>query len=387
MMLIELRGMSFHANHGCYAEEKITGNTFEVDLRLRPYQTQAPETDRIQDALNYQEAYNIVAEQIALTSNLLEHVAQRILTALFAHYSILEWAEVSVAKLAPAMGGKISRVQVTMEQERDAVKISYETPEARSLLALVANMRRIRRECPWDAKQTIPSLVQYTVEEVHELFDAIIDNDNTSIKKELGDLLMHVLFYAVIGEEEGRFTLQGIADAESEKIIYRHPHVFQKNRELTPDEVEQQWEALKLKERGGNRTVLQGVPRSLTPLVKALRVQEKTSAAGFDWNSKHDVWAKVIEEYEEVREAIAEGNTEHIQEEFGDLLFVVVNAARLHDVDPSLALEYSNRKFIDRFNLVEKEAKAMGRELRDMSLEEMDELWRKAKKELSRNAD
>ncbi len=386
-MLIELRGMSFHANHGCYAEEKITGNTFEVDLRLRPYQTQAPETDRIQDALNYQEAYNIVAEQIALTSNLLEHVAQRILTALFAHYSILEWAEVSVAKLAPAMGGKISRVQVTMEQERDAVKISYETPEARSLLGLVANMRRIRRECPWDAKQTIPSLVQYTVEEVHELFDAIIDNDNTSIKKELGDLLMHVLFYAVIGEEEGRFTLQGIADAESEKIIYRHPHVFQKNRELTPDEVEQQWEALKLKERGGNRTVLQGVPRSLTPLVKALRVQEKTSAAGFDWNSKHDVWAKVIEEYEEVREAIAEGNAEHIQEEFGDLLFVVVNAARLHDVDPSLALEYSNRKFIDRFNLVEKEAKAMGRELRDMSLEEMDELWRKAKKELSRNAD
>ena len=361
-MLIELRGMSFHANHGCYAEEKITGNRFEVDLKLRPCASTAPQTDNIDDALNYQDAYNIVAEQVAVTSNLLEHVAQRILSALFAHYKTLEWASVSVAKLAPAMGGKINRVQVTMEQEREAEGVVYETPEARSLLGLVANMRRIRRECPWDAKQTIPSLAQYTVEEVHELFDAIIDNDNTSIKKELGDLLMHVLFYAVIGEEEGRFTLQGIADAESEKIIYRHPHVFQ---------------------RGGNRTVLQGVPRSLTPLVKALRVQEKTSAAGFDWNSKHDVWAKVIEEYEEVREAIAEGNAEHIQEEFGDLLFVVVNAARLHDVDPSLALEYSNRKFIDRFNLVELQAREMGRELRDMSLEEMDELWCKAKKKLA----
>jgi len=385
-MLIELRGMTFHAHHGCYTEEKITGNIFEVDLRLRPARTAAPETDKIEDALNYQDAYNIVAEQIALTSNLLEHVAQRILTALFTHYALLEWAEVTVAKLAPAMGGKISRVQVTMEQEREVAKISYKTPEAQSLLSLVANMRRIRRECPWDAKQTISSLIQYTIEEVHELFDAIIDNNDSSIKKELGDLLMHILFYAVIGEEEGRFTLQAIADAENEKIIYRHPHVFQKNGELTPDEVEQQWEALKLKERGGNRTVLQGVPRSLTPLVKALRVQEKTSAAGFDWNCKHDVWAKVTEEYEEVREAINEGDKKHIEEEFGDLLFVVVNAARLYDVDPSLALEYANRKFIERFNLVEQEAKAMNRELRDMSLTEMDELWCKAKKTLRRDS-
>ena len=382
-MLIELRGMSFYAYHGCYAEEKITGNRFEVDLKLRPSASSASQTDNIDDALNYQDAYNIVAEQVAITSNLLEHVAQRILSALFSHYTTLEWASVSVAKLAPAMGGNINRVQVTMEHARTKTGNVHETSEAQSLLGLVANMRRIRRECPWDAKQTIPSLIQYTVEEVHELFDAIIDNDNTGIKKELGDLLMHILFYAVIGEEEGRFTLQDIADVENEKIIYRHPHVFQKSRDLTPDEVEQQWEALKLKEKGGNKTVLQGVPRSLTPLVKALRIQEKTSAVGFDWNSKHDVWAKVKEEYDEIQEALAEGNVEHIQEEFGDLLFVVVNAARLYDVDPSLALEYANRKFIDRFNLVEQQANEMGRELRDMSLEEMDELWRNAKKKLA----
>ena len=382
-MLIELRGMSFYAYHGCYAEEKITGNRFEVDLKLRSSASSASQTDNIDDALNYQDAYNIVAEQVAITSNLLEHVAQRILSALFSHYTTLEWASVSVAKLAPAMGGNINRVQVTMEHARTKTGNVHETSEAQSLLGLVANMRRIRRECPWDAKQTIPSLIQYTVEEVHELFDAIIDNDNTGIKKELGDLLMHILFYAVIGEEEGRFTLQDIADVENEKIIYRHPHVFQKSRDLTPDEVEQQWEALKLKEKGGNKTVLQGVPRSLTPLVKALRIQEKTSAVGFDWNSKHDVWAKVKEEYDEIQEALAEGNVEHIQEEFGDLLFVVVNAARLYDVDPSLALEYANRKFIDRFNLVEQQANEMGRELRDMSFEEMDELWRNAKKKLA----
>lgn len=382
-MLVELRGMSFYAYHGCYAEEKITGNRFEVDLKLRPSASSASQTDNIDDALNYQDAYNIVAEQVAITSNLLEHVAQRILSALFSHYTTLEWASVSVAKLAPAMGGNINRVQVTMEHARTKTGNVHETSEAQSLLGLVANMRRIRRECPWDAKQTIPSLIQYTVEEVHELFDAIIDNDNTGIKKELGDLLMHILFYAVIGEEEGRFTLQDIADVENEKIIYRHPHVFQKSRDLTPDEVEQQWEALKLKEKGGNKTVLQGVPRSLTPLVKALRIQEKTSAAGFDWNSKHDVWAKVKEEYDEIQEALAEGNVEHIQEEFGDLLFVVVNAARLYDVDPSLALEYANRKFIDRFNLVEQQANELGRELREMSFEEMDELWRNAKKKLA----
>lgn len=375
--------MSFYAYHGCYAEEKITGNRFEVDLKLRPSASSASQTDNIDDALNYQDAYNIVAEQVAITSNLLEHVAQRILSALFSHYTTLEWASVSVAKLAPAMGGNINRVQVTMEHARTKTGNVHETSEAQSLLGLVANMRRIRRECPWDAKQTIPSLIQYTVEEVHELFDAIIDNDNTGIKKELGDLLMHILFYAVIGEEEGRFTLQDIADVENEKIIYRHPHVFQKSRDLTPDEVEQQWEALKLKEKGGNKTVLQGVPRSLTPLVKALRIQEKTSAVGFDWNSKHDVWAKVREEYDEIQGALAEGNVEHIQEEFGDLLFVVVNAARLYDVDPSLALEYANRKFIDRFNLVEQQANELGRELREMSFEEMDELWRNAKKKLA----
>ena len=382
-MQIELRGMSFYAQHGCYEEEKITGNRFEVDLLLRTHASLSAQTDQITDALNYQDAYQIVAEQIAITSNLLEHVAARILSALFAHFDLLDWAEVRVAKLSPAMGGKIDRVLVSLEQSREPA-ITTHTPEAQSLLQLVANMRRIRRECPWDAQQTIPSLIQYTIEEVHELFDAITEQNDTEIRKELGDLLMHVLFYAVIGEEEKRFSLKEIADSENEKIIYRHPHVFQAKGTITPEEVEQQWEALKLKEKGGNKTVLGGVPRSLPPLVKALRVQEKTSAVGFDWNSKHDIWKKVAEELQEVHDALAEAKTEHIQEEFGDLLFTVINAARLYKIDPSLALEYSNRKFIDRFNLVEAEVQRTGREWGNMSLEEMDALWQRAKEVLKK---
>ena len=379
-MVIELNGMHFHAHHGCYAEEKITGNAFEVSLRLRPVDNPAPHTDNIADALNYQEVYLLVAKEMEKTSNLLENVAQRILDALFNHFTILAWAEVTVAKLAPAMGGRIDRVQVSLFHERiDSHTLDGTTPEAQSLLQLIAHMRRIRKECPWDAKQTIPSLIQYTTEEVYELFDAILDDNNTEICKELGDLLMHVLFYAVIAEEEGRFTLRQIAEAVSEKIVYRHPHVFQKNGDLTPEQVEQQWEALKLKEKGGNRTVLAGVPRSLPPLVKAVRIQEKTGAVGFQWKQE-DVWAKIDEEYVELREALLEGNPDHVIEEFGDLLFTLVDATRTHGIDPSIALEGANRKFMARFNYVEAAATTKGRSLQTLTPKEMDELWQEAKK-------
>lgn len=387
--MIELQGMHFHAHHGCYAEEKITGNAFEVSVRLRPAANPAPQTDNIADALNYQEVYRIVAEQMAQTSNLLEHVAQRTLTALMNHFPNLEWAEVTIAKRAPAMGGLIDKAQVTLAQERVQARAQEQTEtgaqtnvtaeEMQSLERLITNMRRIRRECPWDAKQTIPSLAQYTTEEVYELFDAIMDENDANIRKELGDLLMHVLFYAVIGEETGRFNLAQIADGVNEKIIYRHPHVFQPKGIITPEEVERQWEALKLKEKGGNRTILGGVPNSLPPMVKCQRIEEKSAAVGFAWNQQ-EVFAKVEEEYAEVREALLEGDPDHIFEEFGDLLFTVIDAARAHHIDASMALERANRKFIARFNHVEAAAKAQGRSMDSLTREEQIRLWKEAKK-------
>lgn len=381
-MIIELQGMHFHAHHGCYAEEKVTGNQFEVSVRLRPDANAAPQSDQIVDALNYQEVYQLVGAEMAQTSNLLEHVAQRILTSLMRHFPSLAWAEVTVAKLAPAMGGLIDRAQVTMAQEREKSD-GGSTEEIQSLERLIRNMRRIRRECPWDAKQTIPSLVQYTTEEVYELMDAVMDNDDTNIRKELGDLLMHVLFYAVIGEETGRFNLTQIADGVNEKIIYRHPHVFQPKGTITPEEVERQWETLKLKEKGGNRTILGGVPKSLPPIVKCQRIEEKSAAVGFAWG-QDEVFSKVEEEYAEVKEALMEGDPEHILEEFGDLLFTVVDAARAYHIDASMALEKSNRKFIARFNHVEAAAKAMGRSMDSLTREEQIRLWKEAKKALAK---
>lgn len=243
-------------------------------------------------------------------------------------------------------------------------------------------MEQLREKCPWDAKQTIPSLRQYTIEEVFELADAITDEAWESVRKELGDILMHVVFYALIAQEEGKFSLADVLRGENEKLIYRHPHVFAPHARLTAREVEQQWEDLKLKEKGGNRRVLEGVPRSLPPITKALRVQEKASAAGFDWEQKEQVWDKVDEELGEAKDASLLPDTPAaLEEEIGDLLFVTINAARLYGIDPSTALEKSNRKFISRFNFVEDGARAQGKTLHEMRLEDMEALWGTAKRE------
>ncbi len=238
----------------------------------------------------------------------------------------------------------------------------------------------LRVKCPWDAKQTNESLRPNTIEEVYELAQALLDGKNADIKKELGDVLLHILFYSKIGEEKNDFDIVDVADALNEKLIFRHPHVFGQVHVDNADEVTQNWEQLKLKEKGGNRSVLAGVPATLPALVKAFRIQEKAANVGFDWEDRSQVWDKVSEETEEVKEAIATGHADDIEAEFGDLIFSVVNAARLYGVNPENALERTNRKFIARFNYLENAVKEQGRHLKDLSLAEMDELWNKAKK-------
>lgn len=237
----------------------------------------------------------------------------------------------------------------------------------------------LRVKCPWDAKQTNESLRPNTIEEVYELAQALIDGDAPEIRKELGDVLLHVLFYSKIGEEQGRFDIADVADALNDKLIFRHPHVFGDVKADDAHQVEKNWEDIKLRERGGNRTVLAGVPRALPALVKAYRIQEKAANVGFDWEQPADVWAKVREEADEVSEAIASGRHEDIEAEMGDLLFSVINAARLYKVNPENALERTNRKFIARFNHIEAEAARNGRHIRDLSLDEMEQLWQQAK--------
>lgn len=237
----------------------------------------------------------------------------------------------------------------------------------------------LRVKCPWDAKQTNESLRPNTIEEVYELAQALLDGNQPEIKKELGDVLLHVLFYSLIGSETGQFDIADVAEALNNKLIFRHPHVFGDVHADTAHQVEQNWEQIKLKEKGGNRSVLAGVPAALPALVKAYRVQEKAANVGFDWENKDDVWAKVREEADEVEEAVGAGQSADIEAEFGDLLFAVINAARLHGVNPENALERTNRKFISRFNYIEESAKASGLQLKDMTLSQMDELWNKAK--------
>lgn len=239
----------------------------------------------------------------------------------------------------------------------------------------------LRVKCPWDAKQTNESLRPNTIEEVYELAQALLSEDQPEIRKELGDVLLHVLFYAKIGDEKGEFDIADVADALNKKLIFRHPHVFGDVKADDAHKVEQNWEDLKLKERGGNRTVLAGVPDALPALTKAFRVQEKAANVGFDWESPEQVWAKVKEEIGEVSEAIAAGDRQAVDEEFGDLLFSVINAARLYKVNPENALELTNRKFIRRFNYIEQGAGAAGRGIRELSLDEMEALWQQAKKE------
>ena len=238
----------------------------------------------------------------------------------------------------------------------------------------------LRVKCPWDAKQTNESLRPNTIEEVFELCDALIAEDNANIKKELGDVLLHVLFYAKIGEEKEAFDIVDVADALNNKLIFRHPHVFGDINVKDSHEVEQNWEQIKLKEKDGNKSVLAGVPKALPAMIKAERIQEKAANVGFDWEKPADVWDKVKEEINEFAAEVQKGNEKDMEKEMGDLFFALINAARLYHINPENALQYTNRKFISRFNYIESKAKNCGKKLKDMTLAEMEELWQEAKK-------
>lgn len=238
----------------------------------------------------------------------------------------------------------------------------------------------LRDKCPWDRKQTNESLRPNTIEEVYELCDALISNDVPNIKKELGDVLLHVAFYSKIADEKGEFDIADVCNTLTEKLIFRHPHIYGEVKAETASDVADNWEQIKLKEKGGNKTVLSGVPGALPALIKAYRIQEKAAHVGFDWDKPSQVWDKVKEETAEVEAEIKAENQENIEKEFGDLFFSVVNAARLYNVVPENALELTNRKFIRRFNYLEAKAKEMGKSLKDMTLREMDEIWDEAKR-------
>ena len=238
----------------------------------------------------------------------------------------------------------------------------------------------LRVKCPWDAKQTNESLRPNTVEEVFELVDALVSDDVANIKKELGDVLLHVCFYSKIASEQGRFDIADVCNALCDKLIFRHPHIYGEVKADDADTVIRNWEEIKLLEKGGNKTVLGGVPSSLPALIKAARIQEKARNVGFDWDEPAQVWDKVKEEMAEVEAEVKSGNKQGIDEEFGDLMFAVINAARLYGVNPENALEHTNRKFIRRFNYMEAKSKELGMSLKQMSLAEMDAIWNEAKK-------
>lgn len=237
----------------------------------------------------------------------------------------------------------------------------------------------LRVKCPWDKKQTFDSLKNLTVEEVYELVDAITEGDTEEMKKELGDLLMHIIFYAKIGSEQSLFDIKDIADSISDKLIYRHPHIYGEIEANTEKEVLENWEKLKLKE--GNRTVLSGVPKGLPALIKASRIQQKASGVGFDWDNPTDVWSKVEEEIEEFKVEVAADNKDLMEDEFGDILFSLVNYARHIGIDPEKALARSNSKFISRFNVVEELVNKENGGFDNLTLKELDQYWDKAKKE------
>ena len=236
----------------------------------------------------------------------------------------------------------------------------------------------LREECPWDRKQTLETLRHLTIEETYELADAIEGNNLQEIKKELGDLMLHMVFYSKIGSEKGAFDVADVLNTVCEKLIYRHPHIYGDVEANTEEEVKANWEAIKLKEKGTS-SVLQGVPRGLPALVKAIRIGDKARGAGFDWDKPEDVWVKIKEELGEFEESQLSQNQKDIEGEFGDLLFSLINFARLSEIDPELALERTNKKFIFRFSYMEQKAKEIGKSLSIMNLEEMEKLWVEAK--------
>jgi XTP/dITP diphosphohydrolase len=242
---------------------------------------------------------------------------------------------------------------------------------------LLTIMDELREQCPWDKKQTLESLRHLTIEETYELADAILDNDLEEIKNELGDVLLHIVFYAKIGSEKKAFDIADVANSISEKLIHRHPHIYGDVQVDNEEEVKRNWEQIKLKE--GKTSVLEGVPKSLPALVKANRIQEKVAGVGFDWEEPQQVWEKVQEELSELNEEIKAGNKENTEKEFGDVLFSLINYARFINVNPENALEKTNKKFINRFQYLEKAAKKEGKEIAEMSLTEMDVYWEQSK--------
>lgn len=238
----------------------------------------------------------------------------------------------------------------------------------------------LRVKCPWDKKQTNESLRPNTIEETYELCDAIMKADQKEICKELGDVLLHVAFYAKIGSETGDFDIKDVCDKLCDKLIFRHPHVFGEVKAETAGQVSENWEQLKLKEKGGNKTVLSGVPEALPSLIKAYRIQDKARNVGFDWDEKEQVWDKVREEFGELQVEIGQLDKDKAEAEFGDLFFSIINAARLYGINPDNALERTNQKFIRRFNYLEEHTIKEGKSLKDMTLGEMDALWNEAKK-------
>ncbi len=239
-------------------------------------------------------------------------------------------------------------------------------------------MDELREQCPWDKKQTIQTLRHLTIEETYELGDAILENDLDEVKKELGDLLLHIVFYARIGSETNDFDMADVANDICEKLISRHPHIYGDVKVADEEEVKQNWENIKLKE--GKKSVLEGVPKSLPAMVKAYRIQDKVSGVGFDWEEPHQVFEKLKEELDELQHEVAEENSEKIEQEFGDVLFSLINYARFLKIDPESALERTNKKFIKRFQYLESKAKLLGKTLKEMSLAEMDVYWNEAKK-------
>lgn len=248
-----------------------------------------------------------------------------------------------------------------------------------AFLRLVKIMDELREKCPWDRKQTIQTLRSMTIEETYELADAITENDWKGVKEELGDLLLHIVFYAKIGAEQGQFSLDEVINGICEKLISRHPHIYGDVEVKDEEDVKRNWENLKLKE--GKTSVLGGVPVSLPATVKAMRLQEKAKQVGFEWDHRDQVWEKVEEEMAELKEAVAIGEKDRMEDEYGDLVFSLINYARFLQLDAENALERTNRKFIHRFNQMEAAAMAGGRSLTDMTLQEMDAIWNQVKKQ------
>ena len=275
------------------------------------------------------------------------------------------------------LSGKLSRKEVEITSLTSYLwKIWKRKKAFAELLEVIATLRV---ECPWDRKQTMESLRALSIEEVYELGDAILAGDMAEVKKELGDLLMHIVFYAQIGSEKEAFDITDVLNSICEKLKYRHPHIYGEVKVDSAEEVLQNWEQLKLKEKGRKHRVLEGVPVSLPALVKAYRIQDKARGAGFDWKQKEEVWTKVKEELQEFETEIAKADQEKMEQEFGDFLFSIINVARLYGINPENALEKTNRKFIRRFGYVEDKAKETGKNLSDMSLEEMEVYWQEAK--------